>query len=298
MTLRADTMLAIGAANQDGEDPAVPEAPPSGSRHHRLGGVLARIGPPLVVSVAVVLTWYGASYIILDPQRRFLMPPPHEVVRTGMLEWDNLRPALLALWSSTQVALVGLTIAILVGMSIAILMSQARWLESSLYPYAVFLQTIPILALVPLVGFWWGFDFPSRVFVSTLIALFPIITNTLFGLKSADQGHRDLFALHGAGRLTTLRKLLLPTALPAIFTGFRISAGLSVVGAIVGDFFFRQGEPGIGRLIALYSSRLRSEELFTAIFFSSLLGLAVFWAFGFLSYCVLKSWHESANRNR
>jgi NitT/TauT family transport system permease protein len=130
--------------------------------------------------------------------------------------------------------------------------------------------------------------------VCVLIALFPIITNTLFGLKSVDRGLHDLFTLHGAGRLVRLRKLQLPAALPAIFTGFRIAAGLSVIGAIVGEFSFRQGAPGIGRLIDVYRSQLRSEQLFTAIFFSSLLGLAIFWAFGYVANAVLRHWHESA----
>jgi NitT/TauT family transport system permease protein len=120
------------------------------------------------------------------------------------------------------------------------------------------------------------------------------VTNTLFGLKSADRGMHDLFTLHHASRSTRLRKLTMPAATPAIFTGFRISAGLSVIGAIVGDFFFRQGDPGIGRLIDVYRNQLKSEELFTAIFFSSLLGLVVFWGFGFLSHRLTRSWHDSA----
>jgi NitT/TauT family transport system permease protein len=149
--------------------------------------------------------------------------------------------------------------------------------------------------LVPLVGFWIGFSFKSRVLVSAIIALFPIITNTLFGLRSAEATLHDLFTLHGAGRMTRLRKLELPAALPAIFTGFRISAGLSVIGSIVGDFFFRQGTPGIGRVIDTYRLLLQGEKLFTAIFFSSLLGLVMFWGFGWLGNRLIGNWHESAN---
>ena len=127
-------------------------------------------------------------------------------------------------------------------------MSQAKWVERSLFPYAVVLQTIPILALVPLIGFWFDFNFRSRVIVCVLIAIFPIINNTLFGLLSADQGQHDLFTLHDSSRFTRLWRLQLPAGMPAIFSGFRISAGLAVIGAIVGDFFFRQGDPGIGKL--------------------------------------------------
>ena len=127
-------------------------------------------------------------------------------------------------------------------MTFAILMSQAKWVERSFYPYAVALQTVPILALTPLIGQFFDYNFRSRVIVCVIISLFPIIANTLFGLLSADQGHHDLFRLHGAGRWTRLWKLQFPGALPAIFTGLRISAGLSVIGAIVGDFFFRRGD--------------------------------------------------------
>ena len=251
-------------------------------------------GPPLVVLLVTIGLWYAISYLLLDPQRRFLLPPPHAVVQVGFLDPYNLQELLAALWLSARVAMVGLAIAIVIGMTLAIAMSQARWVERSLYPYAVILQTIPILALVPLFGFWFGFGLTSRVLVCVLIALFPIIANTLFGLRSVDQDHHDLFTLHDAGRLTRLRKLQLPSALPSIFTGLRISAGLSVIGAIVGDFFFKQGKPGIGILIDLYRSRLQSEQMFAAIILSSLFGVIVFWFFGFLARRVVGGWHQSA----
>jgi NitT/TauT family transport system permease protein len=132
------------------------------------------------------------------------------------------------------------------------------------------------------------------VLVCFLIALFPIVANTLFGLRSVDQDHHDLFTLHGAGRLTRLWKLQLPAALPSIFTGLRIAAGLSVIGAIVGDFFFRQGEVGLGVLIDYYRARLQSEQLFAAVLLASSFGLAVFLLFGALARRVVGGWHESA----
>jgi NitT/TauT family transport system permease protein len=251
--------------------------------------------PPLIVMLVVLAIWYAYSYLVLKPSQRFLLPPPHKVIQVGFLEGTNRTEILHGLWSTTQVAIVGLVIAIVFGIVLAIVMSQAKWAERSIYPYAVVLQTIPIIALVPLVGFWFSFNFRSRVIVCVIISLFPIITNTLFGLKSADRGLHDLFSLHDASRRTRLRKLLLPGAMPAVFTGLRISAGASVIGAIVGDFFFRQGDPGIGRLIDVYRNRLQSEQLFTALFFSSLLGLVVFWGFGFLANRVLRSWHDSAD---
>ncbi len=251
-------------------------------------------GPPAAVFIAVLGIWYGVSYLLLDPQRRFLVPPPHEVIKVSFLDHYNLGELFDALWLSTRVAFIGLAVATGLGMLLAIAMSQARWVERSLYPYAVLTQTIPILAMVPLFGFWFGFGYFSRVLVVILFAVFPITANTLFGLRSVTQEHHDLFTLHGASRLTRLWKLEFPAALPAIFTGLRISAGLAVIGAIVGDEFFKQGEPGIGVLIDLYRTRLQSEQMFAAIILSSLLGVIVFWFFGFLARRVIGSWHESA----
>jgi NitT/TauT family transport system permease protein len=263
--------------------------PHAGQRRRAVAQIIA----PLVVFALVIGVWLFISYVMLEPRRRFLMPPPQEVFRVGLLDARNLSEILGGLWSTTQVAIVGLMVAIAIGTVIPVAMIQARWVEWSLYPWAVVLQTIPILAIVPLIGFWFQFGFSSRVLVCVLISLFPIITNTLFGLKSTDQAHHDLFTLQRANRVQRLLKLQLPGALPAIVSGWRIAAGLSVVGAIVGDFFFRQGEPGIGRLIDDYRARLQSEQLFASVGLSSLLGLVVFWGFGLLGQLLVGSWHES-----
>ncbi len=255
---------------------------------------ISRLIGPLVLSVCALGVWLFFTYVMLDAQRRFLLPPPWDVVTKGFFNGHARAEILRGLLATTEVAVVGLAIAIVLGVGLAVIMSQARWIEDSVWPYAVLLQTIPILALVPLIGFWIGFNFRSRVIVCVIIALFPIITNTLFGLKSAESGLGDLFTLHGASRWTRLRKLQFPAALPAIFTGLRISAGLSVIGAIVGDFFFRQGKPGIGRLLDIYRADLDAEKLLVAVFFSSLLGLATFWLFGWIGNRVTRQWHESA----
>lgn len=258
--------------------------------------LIRNLVPPLAAFVLFLLGWLLVSQVVLTPDRRFLLPPPQAVVRVGLLDAANLSTALRALRSTTAVAVVGLGLAAAVGPALAIVMSRARCVERSLYPYVVALQTIPILALVPLIGLWFGFDFASRVLVCALIAVFPLITNTLFGLRSATDGLHDLFTLSSATRLARLWKLELPSALPAIFTGLRISAGLSVVGAIVGDFFFRQGEPGIGRLIDLYRARLESEQMLTAVFLASLLGLAIFWTSGLLTRLAVGRWHDPERR--
>jgi NitT/TauT family transport system permease protein len=252
-----------------------------------------RWGAPAVVAGLVIGLWYTVSYRLLTPDTRFLVPPPDAVVRVGFLDPVNRAELLDGLLLSARVAMLGLASAAVVGICLAILMSQARWVEHSVFPYLVLLQATPILALVPLYGFWFGYGFTTRVLVCFLIALFPIVANTLFGLRSVDRDHHDLFTLHGAGRITRLWKLQLPAALPSIFTGLRISAGLSVVGAIVGDFFFRQGEAGMGVLIDYYRARLQSEQLFAAVILSAAFGFAVFLLFGALARKVVGGWHES-----
>ncbi len=295
-------MTRVGLPGIDGQgQDATPRAWPRPAAAQPRSGWRRLLGlwlPPLLVLIVVLGLWYAISYLALSPQRRFLLPPPHEVVQVGFLTRDNLMEIATALLLSTRVALLGLSVAVALGMGMAVLMHQARWIERSLFPYAVILQTIPILALVPLLGFWFGFGYFSRVLVCVLISLFPIIANTLFGLQSVAASQHDLFSLHGAGRLRRLWKLELPAALPAIFTGLRIAAGLSVIGAIVGDFFFKQGEPGIGILIDLYRARLQSQQLFAAVFVSSMLGVAVFWCFGFLANRVVGRWHESGRDPR
>jgi NitT/TauT family transport system permease protein len=279
----------IGTATRE-EAPSAEVARPRTTDRRR---AIAQVVAPLIVFALMIGIWLFISYVLLEPRRRFLMPPPQEIVRVGLFDARNATEILAGLWSTAQVAFVGLFVAIAIGTLVAVAMIQARWVEWSLYPWAVVLQTIPILAIVPLIGFWFQFGFSSRVLVCVLISLFPIVTNTLFGLKSTDSMHHDLFTLQRATRLQRLLKLQLPGALPAIVSGWRIAAGLSVVGAIVGDFFFRQGEPGIGRLIDDYRARLQSEQLFAAVGLSSLLGLLVFWAFGLLGQALVGSWHES-----
>ena len=131
-------------------------------------------------------------------------------------------------------------------------MSQSKLIERAVFPVLVALQAIPILVMVPLIAIWFDTKTTSRVIVCVIIAFFPIVLNTLFGLVSADAGLHDLLTLHHASRWTRLRKVMLPAALPAMFAGLRISAGLSVIGAIVGDFFFGRGERGLGQLIKQY----------------------------------------------
>lgn len=259
----------------------------------RVRAVVVLVGPPLLVLLVVLGLWYLVTYTVLEPQRRFLLPAPHRVVLDGVASAEVRREILAGLGQSALVAAIGLAIALSLGSVMAVLMSQAKWIERSLYPYAVFLQTVPILALVPLLGFWFGFGLTPRVVVCVIISLFPLVINTLTGLLGAQRGLHDLLTLHGASRWTRLTKLQLPSALPDVFTGLRTSAGLSVIGAIVGDFFFGRGNAGLGLLLSRYSSRLMSAELFTAVFVACGFGLLVFTAFGILGRRVVGDWSDA-----
>ncbi|MCE2735849.1 MAG: ABC transporter permease [Acidimicrobiaceae bacterium] len=252
---------------------------------------------PAIVFALFIGSWYLLSGVILPPHKRFLLPTPHEVINEGFLVWRTgesrgFQPILMSLWDSAKVAIMGLAITIVVGMVLAVIMSMSRWLERATWPYLVAVQSAPVLALTPLIRALIDGAQKQRVLVVVLIAVFPIVSNTLFGLLSAEKSQHELFTLQGASRWTRLTKLQFPAALPNIFVGLRISAGLAVIGAVVGDFYFRQGGVvGIGAQIDVYRNRLWGAELITAIIMASVLGLVVFLFFGWLSRAAIGKWH-------
>ena len=255
----------------------------------RLG---TRLGLPAAVAGVIIGLWYLVSEVVLNSYQRFMLPPPHRVLEVGFLTWSNFTALVSALGITAEVTFSGLAISIVLGVGTALLMSQAKWVENALYPWAVVLQTVPILALTPFLSFFFGFALTSRVIVAVIIAFFPIVSNTLFGLQSADHGMHDLFSLHKASRWTRLWKLQFPAALPAMFAGFRVSAGLAVIGAIVGEFFFKQGEPGLGTNMSVYTSLTEGEQLWASVLTASALGIAVFVFFGWLSRRVVGRWYH------
>ena len=254
--------------------------------------MLGTVVPPLALLVIAVGIWQFVCYVMLDPTRRFLLPPLQTVIDQSFFVSANFTTLLQAFWTTAYLALIGLAIAIALGVLIAIFMHQSRFIERSLYPYLILFQTVPILALVPLIGFWLGFSSTSRIVVCVIISLFPIIANTSFGLQSATAAQKDLFRLHQTSRLRVLKSLYLPASLPAMFAGFRISAGLSVVGEIVGGFFFQKGPSDLGILINVCVDQLNTDLLFGAVFASALLGVLVFWLFTGLGRLVYGNWKE------
>ncbi len=263
------------------------------SRRSAAVDALRKYGPIALVFAVFVGVWYAMHYVVLDENRRFIVPPPHRVVDEAFLNPAARAELFEGLVNTSRIALYGFVIASALALVGAVVMALSRTMERALYPYAVVLQTIPILAVVPLFVVWFGPTRTARVVTCVLVALFPILTSFLFGLKSVDRGHRDLFQLHGASWLTRLRKLQLPAALPSIFTGLRIGAGLCVVGALVADFFFSRGDLGLGRLLNNYAKQLQYERLFGGVILASLLGVSIYAFISWLSNRTLRSWHES-----
>ncbi len=254
----------------------------------RVRTVLRMVLPPAVSLAVAIGLWYLVSMVILSPQRRFLLPPPHEVLTNSLLDKAHVNPMLDALWVTAKVSLVGFLFAAVIGIAIGVLMSRGSLMERAIYPWAVVLQVIPVLAIVPLIGLWFGYGMVARTIVCVIIAIFPIIANTHFGLTSVDRGMHELFTLSKASRAQRLLKLEFPAALPAMMTGFRTASGLVVVGAIIGDMFFAKGEPGIGTLLDVYRARLQSDDLIAAIVLASLFGIAVFAVFSMLNAAVAR----------
>lgn len=256
---------------------------------------------PFVVFVLFIAFWewmHRVGMELLLDKRPSLLPSPVTVIDQAFLDSVVRRQLLEGLWWTTYAAFIGLAISVLLGMFLAVLMAQAVWAERSIYPYLVALQATPVLAIVPIIYSVFGGGMSSRIYVVVMISIFPIVTNTLFGLTSVDASQHDLFTLRKASRFTRLFKLQFPSAMPAIFTGFRISAGLAVIGAIVGEQFFRQGQkPGIGIMMEQFRQKLRYPQMYGGLIVASLLGITVFFVFSWIGKLVVGHWHESTRRN-
>ena len=253
----------------------------------RLHSLTTNVLPPLLFFALVVCAWQAAvSLLKIEP---FLLPGPLLVARAIA---DNLPRLLSATLLTASGALLGFVLSFAFGFLVALLFSQSRLIERSLYPYAIFLQTMPIVAIAPLIILWIGYGLQGVVAVSFIIALFPVIANTTDGLTRVDPHILDFFALNKANRWQVLFKLRVPGAVPQMLVGARISSGLSVIGAIVGEFFAGYGTKdfGLGYLIILTNGQAKTDYLFACILFCTLLGLGLFTTVGSLSNFLLRRW--------
>jgi NitT/TauT family transport system permease protein len=274
--------------------PYVPPRPPP-RQPSRWGAWAQRLAPPLALGLCLagLYAWGQQS---LEEHRRFLMPGADAIWRGGfgdpLIRAELLRAALV----TAHIALAGLAISIPIGVALGVAMFRWRVAERAMFPYLVALQSIPILAIIPLLQALLGFGFLPKALIVALFTFFAIPTTLLLGLKSLDSAILDLFRLHQAGWRVMLFKAGLPSAMPALFAGLRISAGLAVIGAIVSELFFISGDGGLGQLLVNAKIDFQYEKMYAGLIVSAAMSIAVYLVFGWLGRALFAKWHSSETR--
>ncbi|MCG9885187.1 MAG: ABC transporter permease subunit [Cyanobacteria bacterium] len=257
--------------------------------------ISADVLAPAIVGLVVLIGWDLLVRVTGLPP--YLLPGPLLVLSTLV---ENSGELLASLWVTFQIALFAFLAAAVSGLAIAVLFTLDRWIERSLYPYAVILQTTPLVAIAPLIIIWLKDNtFAALVLCAWIAAFFPVVANTTLGLNSVDRNLNNLFKLYNASPWQRLIYLRLPSALPYYLGGLRISGGLSLIGAVVAEFVAGSGgggKSGIAYQILIASFNLQIPKMFAALLLVTLLGVAVFAALSALSHWLLKDWHESATR--
>ncbi len=238
---------------------------------------------PLVPLVAVSLVVEVLVRSGIVPS--YILPAPTEVVLSLFNDWNEYSKGF---YNTALSATLGLTLSSTIGTVVAILLSLSKVLRRAFLPYATFFQTVPIIALAPVLIIWFGFGRPTVIASAFIVSVFPIIANSILGFESTEPRLHDLFRLHRASRLDTLWKLQLPSALPAIFSGLRIASGLAVIGAIVGEFI---AGGGLGEVVDTARTQQRLDKVFAAVLLSSLLGLILVLLIDLASRLTLRSWY-------
>jgi NitT/TauT family transport system permease protein len=248
---------------------------------------------PLLMTAILLGIWQ--AWAVIEEVPAYLVPSPWVIAQTLVKDWALLSSALLVTLKITVLAFFSAT---LIGVLVAFAMVQSRWIEAAFLPYAVLLQVTPIVAIAPLIIIWVKDPTASLVVCATLVALFPIISNTTIGLRSVHPGLAAYFKLNRATRMQTLLRLQIPSALPYFFAGLRISGGLSLIGAVVAEFVAGTGGTGTGLAYQILQSgyQLDIPRMFAALVLISLTGVAVFASLAALSHWVLGGWHESEMR--
>jgi NitT/TauT family transport system permease protein len=253
--------------------------------------VWPRILAPIAVGLLVLGLWEFA--VRWNEVPSYVLPGPILVGQTLIADWGTLSASL---WVTLRITFMALAAAVIVGVALAVLFTQSKWLEMALLPYAVILQVTPIVAIAPLIIIWAGDINLSLLICAWIVAFFPILSNTILGLNSADHNLINFFQLHGATRWQTLRHLKLPAALPYFLAGLKISGGLALIGAVVAEFVAGTGgsESGLAYRILEAGYQLKIPRVFAALLMISLSGIAIFLATSCISHLLLRRWHESA----
>ena len=224
----------------------------------------------------------------------YMLPSPWAVARAVGARIPSLLNS-LAITAGESAG--GLAASVIIGVLVALLFAQSRWVRKMLYPYTLLLQTVPIIAIAPLILMWVGAGAPAVTLIAFIISLAPVIANTTQGLISVDENLVHLFLMHNASSRQLLFKLRLPHAVPSLFVGIRIASGIAVIGAITGELYAgssRVGEGGLGYSILYASSQLQTDYLFALVLAATVLGFCFFFVVMFLEWYFLHRWHESA----
>jgi len=258
-----------------------------------LTGRLLRIGIPVLMLGLLVLAW--AWYVNAYNVPHYILPSPARVAQSLYNDWGTLSGAL---WVTVKITLTALLLALVGGVGLAVLMTQSRWIELAIYPYAVILQVTPIVAIAPLILIYAPTTQTALLICAFIVAFFPVLSNTTQGLKSTDHNLLNLFELYGASRWQTLLYLKLPAALPYFLAGLRIAGGLALIAAVVAEFAAGSAGAQSGLAYRLLESqfRLNIPRLFAALILLSLTGVVIFAATSLVSHLLLRRWHESAIR--
>lgn len=258
----------------------------------RLAALATAALPPLAV-VAVLLAGWQLG-VVASGVGEYLLPSPLRVAR--VLADDGARLGAAAL-RTAGATLLAFAIAAVGGVLFGTLLSLWRFAERGVYPLTLLLQMVPLVAIAPMLTIWFGWGLPSVVASGVIVAIFPVIANTVAGLRSVDEGQHELFAVLGAGRLATWFKLGLPSAVPSIATGLRIAAGLAVIGTIVGEMIgaFGGDRAPLGAIVTSALKQNRTPEVFAAIALAALVGFAIFGLVHLAGWALLRRWHASAS---
>ena len=222
----------------------------------------------------------------------YVLPAPGAVFRTLVQDWPVLSQSLVTTLVTT---LEGFVAAAIGGVALALLFNRSKWLEYSLFPYAVILQVTPVIAIAPLLLIYLPQQ-TAVVVCAWIVGFFPVLSNTTLGLNSVDRNLAGLFQLYGATRMQTLLYLKLPSALPFMLGGLRIAGGLSLIGAVVAEIAAGSAGAGSGLAYRIAESgyRLNIPRMFAALLLLSAAGIVIYGLLALTSHLVLRRWHESA----
>jgi NitT/TauT family transport system permease protein len=245
---------------------------------------------PFAVIALLLLGWEATVRIGAIPP--YILPAPSLVATTL---WRDLPSLLPSLWFTLKITVGALLLAVTGGVLLAALFALSRPIETALFPLAIVLQVTPIVAIAPLILIYVESTTAALLICAFIVAFFPILANTVVGLRSADAGLGDLFTLYGASRWQRLRLLLVPSALPYFLAGLRIAGGLALIGAVVAEFAAGAAgrETGLASRILEASFRTEIPKMFAALVLVSVVGIAIFAVFDLLARRLLGRWHDT-----